>query len=368
MTDPELPAPERAPTRRERQALEQRQGRTRLNRKGEAVPRRRRWPWVVGSIVLVLAIAAGGAYWYVQHVRSTLADVQRLGDDVFPGDETDRVEDAAPDALNILLLGSDSRGALPTDIAEVAERSDTIMVAHIPADRQSVQIMSIMRDSYVDIPGYGTDKINAALSEGGVQLTVQTVESLIGDRIDHIAVLGFDSFGAITDVLGGITVQNDYSFRPSELRSAYFEKGELTLNTGEEALSFVRERKAFPDGDYQRVRNQQYFIKGMLEKMLEVGALSNPVILEQLLTAMQPYMALDNGLSTRTMIDLAGELGEIPVEDVTFFTMPTLGTGTERGQSVVYVNDEWVELLAEHFAADDLDAFLVKPVEDDAAE
>src|SRR5699024_12520784 len=98
-------------------------------------------------------------------------------------------------AVNILLLGSDSRADTSKPILDdLGNRADSIMVAHIPSDRSGVQIMSIMRDSWVDIPGHGQSKINAAMAYGGVPLMVQTVEGLIDQRIDHIAVIDFNGF------------------------------------------------------------------------------------------------------------------------------------------------------------------------------
>lgn len=357
--------PEAMPSRRKLREQERRGGRAR----DASVPRRRRrrWPWIVGSIVLVLALIAGGGYLWYQNVRSDLAQVTRLDDDVFPGEE-ERAVDATPDALNILLLGADDTGELGNDINEVTRRSDTILVLHIPADRQSVQVMSIPRDSYVEVPGFGEQKINSALSEGGVSTAVSVIEGIIGDRVDHIGIIGFDGLGKMVDVLGGVTVTNDIGFRPRLLRQNYFPEGELTLENGTQALAFVRERQSFPDGDFQRIRNQQEFIRSVVQKMLDTGALSNPVTLSNLLGEMAPYLALDSGLSNTRLVEIANELAAVPSENMTFFTIPTLGTGTEGGQSVVYLDDDWVELVGQHFAADDLDTFLVRPVEDEVTE
>ena len=95
--------------------------------------------------------------------------------------------------------------------------------------------MSIMRDSWVEIPGRGDNKINAALAIGGVPLTVQTVENLLDTRIDHVAVLNFEGFAAITDVLGGVTVNNERAFTPNTLPDTRIPDGGVAIN-GEGAL------------------------------------------------------------------------------------------------------------------------------------
>ena len=87
---------------------------------------------------------------------------------------------------NILLLGSDTRSG--SEAAQVSgSRADSIMLAHIPADGKGVYLVSIMRDTWVNIPGYGSAKINAALNYGGISLQVATVENLLGIKIDHVA-------------------------------------------------------------------------------------------------------------------------------------------------------------------------------------
>lgn len=82
------------------------------------------------------------------------------------------------------------------------------MLAHVPADRQHVYLMSIMRDSWVEVPGHGRAKINAAYSWGGVALTTETVEQLLDIRIDHVAEIDFAGFEDMTDALGGVTVDS----------------------------------------------------------------------------------------------------------------------------------------------------------------
>ena len=150
---------------------------------------------------------------------------------------------------NILLLGSDTRTG--ADAALVSgSRADTIMLMHIPADGKGVYIISIMRDTWVDIPGYGTAKVNAALNYGGVSLQVATIENLVGVKIDHVAEIEFEGFKSLVNAIGGVDVQVPFAFTSNVWT---FTPGLMHLN-GSGALSFVRERYSFADGDYQRVR------------------------------------------------------------------------------------------------------------------
>ena len=202
--------------------------------------------------------------------------------------------------------------------------------------------MSIMRDSWVEIPGRSDNKINAALAIGGVPLTVQTVENLLDTRIDHVAVLDFEGFAAITDVLGGVTVTNERAFTPITLPDTRFPQGDVTLN-GEEALAFVRERMAFASGDFQRVRNQQAYVKGLAAKILDTNVIADSGRIKALFEAVNPYFARDEALTADLIIRIGGSLRNVTSDDIMFFTMPNLGTGTRGGQSVVVVDMDEVE-------------------------
>ena len=194
-------------------------------------------------------------------------------------------------SMNFLLLGSDSRGAHRSSLANISgERSDTIVIVHVPADRAHLTVMSIPRDSWLDIPGHGRAKINAALSVGGVPLAVQTVESLIGSRIDHVAVVDFAGFEAVTDALGGVDVDNPIGFE-SSLNGHTFPQGTQRLN-GAEALAFARERYAFTDGDFQRVRNQQLLIRSLLSGVMHKSTVIDPGTMGALIGAVTPHLEI----------------------------------------------------------------------------
>ncbi|GHD41749.1 LytR family transcriptional regulator [Mycetocola manganoxydans] len=302
------------------------------------------------AALLVIAVAVVGVY--VVNLSSTFDSAKKIAvEEVFP-EETTRPAVAENKSQNILLMGSDKRGELSGDIDDAkGSRSDTMMVVHISSDRDSVHVMSIMRDSWVDIPGHGKAKMNAALAYGGVPLAVQTIEGLIGSRIDRIAIVDFEGFKGITNALGGVEVDNPVAFKS-------FEQGLNTLN-GDEALQFVRERKSFADGDYQRVRNQQIYIKGVLRKILSAETLTNPVTINNLVSSMAPFLTVDSGFSSTYAGSLGFELRDIRMADMAFFTMPTLGTGMQGDQSVVNVDWDQVAVIKEHFIDDTLSKYEV---------
>lgn len=323
-----------------------------------------RWiVWVVVSLVGLLLVGAGvGGFYLVSVFRSFDEQVTILpSEETFP-EEAARPPSqpsAAPSArapLNILLLGSDTRGRLSDrTLGDLrSQRSDTIMVVHIPADRESIQVMSLMRDNWVPIAGFGEAKINAALSFGGLPLTVQTVESIIGTRIDHVAIVDFEGFKGMTDALGGVTVYNSTSF-------SGIPAGLVTLD-GDQALTFVRERMEFADGDYTRARNQQEYLRGLIHGTLSGNMLVNPAKIAALVNATAPFLTVDSGLNSTYVSDLAVQLGSVEPSDITFFTSPTLGTGTSSdGQSIVLPDWAELEIIRRAFTTDTLDKYTPKP-------
>jgi LCP family protein required for cell wall assembly len=329
-------------------------------------PGRRGWRivFVAFSIfaVLVIGVAAVTAW----NLAKSFDAVERIPD-AFPTDEAARPPAAkgeAASALNFLLLGSDTRGATSSSIANMAgQRSDTIMVVHVPANRQHLSVMSIPRDSWLEIPGHGEAKVNAALAYGGVPLAVQTVEGIIGARIDHVAVVDFSGFKAVTDALGGVDIDNPIAFDSYHMKGHLFPQGVQHLD-GTQALAFARERYAFSDGDFQRVRNQQLLTSALLGGLMHRSILANPVTAGTLVEAVQPHLAVDDGLTSGAVAALGAELSGLQAHDVNFFTIPTSGTGTSPdGQSIVIL--DWNALLGlqEAFSADSLS--VVNPIDID---
>lgn len=306
--------------------------------------RKARRGWLI-AIAAVLVVALGGAGLFALNIWQNLNNIDRL-DDALAGDYEGRPDEASADSsgnkpINILLLGSDTRESGADLMTSLGERADAIMVVHVPADRKSVQVMSIMRDSWVPIDGYGEAKVNAAYSYGSIPLMAQTLEQLIGQRIDHVAVIDFEGFKGMTDALGGVTINNPKQFESNRIKGHVFEQGEITLN-GEEALAFVGERYAFIDGDYQRVRNQQLYLEALIGKILSAQTLTNPVTVSNLIASVSPYIGVDSTLTNQVMTDLALQMRDLRKADVSMFTMPTSGTGMIGGQSVVLV--DWVKL------------------------
>ncbi len=318
--------------------------------------------------VTVLGTVAMGTIWAASVASKFDSGTEKI-DKAFP-DESSRPAEptgAAAGAQNILLLGSDTRGEVD-DIDDLeGQRSDTMMIVHVPADRQNVTVMSIMRDTWVDIPGHGSAKINAALSYGGVPLAVQTVESLTGSRIDHVAIIDFEGFKGLTDALGGVDVSNPIAFESSQKPGLVFDEGFIHLN-GEDGLVFTRERYAFDDGDYQRVRNQQLYLRAIINRFLSSETLTNPARIGESIGAIAPFLTVDRELTSGYAGGLGLELREVRGDDITFFTLPTSGTGTsDDGQSIVVLDGARLPEVQAAFARGTLDEFAAKVLAESAA-
>ncbi|MFG2045809.1 LCP family protein [Micromonospora sp. NPDC048935] len=304
--------------------------------------RRPRWQKVALITFVVLALLggggmiAGGLYF-----RSINSGIERV--DAFDGvPEADRpqVGENAQGAMNIMILGSDSRD--PGN--ESGSRTDTIIVAHLPKDRSSAQLISIPRDTWVSVPkspsgrGGKDAKINASFAWGGVPLLVQTVEKFTGVRIDHVTIVDFSGFKEIVDALGGITVDVEKGFT-----TLYALNGSRTFKAGRQkmdgaaALDYARERHAFADGDFARIRHQQQVIKAILDKAASGGTLANPAKLNSFVKATADAVAVDKKLN---LIDLASEMRDLRSGNLTFLTCPVKGTGTMGTESVVLADKE----------------------------
>lgn len=262
------------------------------------------------------------------------------------------IADLPPVAMNILLIGSDSRGNAREQAANTAatgassdHRADSLMLVHVPADRHTFYVVSLMRDLWVDIPGYGGSKINASLEVGGIDLVTRTVESLLGTHIDHTVMLDFHGFKLLTDGLGGIDVNVTLPFQSTHETQHVFTAGVNHLD-GQAALEFCRERYAFVDGDYQRVRNQQTFLRAVLARLTSGGALNDVNAVRALVNFAGSSLTVDQGFDPVSVAILAYSLRNTDPNAAGFVTLPTAGVGNIGGASVVLPDYGGINALA----------------------
>lgn len=267
-------------------------------------------------------------------------------------------QDEDKKALNVLILGSDSRISAgdPNAWSAGAQRTDAIMIAHLTADRKKAYVMSIPRDSWVPIPGHGDAKINAAFSYGGPTLAIKTVEDLTGIRIDHFAVADFNSFTTLTDALGGveITLPEDTYDKSGKTFSA----GTHRLN-GEEALAYTRQRYGLPGGDFDRVKRQQNWMRALMAQTQKEG-FSNPIKMTKLVDTVTSSVAVDDSLSLRRIASLGTQIIELREKNVTFLTAPLIGTGRspDGKQSIVILDRDEFDPLVEAIAKDTISDYM----------
>jgi LCP family protein required for cell wall assembly len=309
-------------------------------------------------VLAVIAVLLGGgmasAAIYLKSVESSVKRVDAF--EAVPEASRPAKAESAKNAMNFLVLGSDTRDPNNTG----GSRSDTIILLHVPKDHASAQMVSIPRDTWLHIPksadgknGNTSAKINAAYAWGGVPLVVQTVENYTGVRIDHVAMVDFAGFKEIVDALGGIeiNVEQDFlsthSLNPDGKRQ--FRKGLQTMD-GATALDYARERFAFKDGDFARIRHQQDVIKAVLNKASTGGILTSPTRLNAFLKATANAVSVD---STLNLFDTAMDLRHLRGENLSFYTSPTKGTGMIGNESVVLADTDKAKVFYDAIRRDD---------------
>lgn len=254
------------------------------------------------------------------------------------------IAELPPGAMNILVIGSDIRGGTPAKDAAAHtaatgeaqdHRADTLMVVHVPADRSTLYFISINRDTRVDIPGYGGAKINAGLEYGGIDMQTAAVQQLLGITINHTLMLDFGGFKLLVDGLGGIDVNVPFPFQASIETQHVFAAGMNHLD-GQAALEFVRERYAFSDGDFQRVRNQQIMLRAVLARLTAGGALNDVTAVRSLVDFASCCLTVDKGFDPVQAAILAYSLRNLNTGAIGTMTLPTTGSGFVAGQSVLF--------------------------------
>jgi LCP family protein required for cell wall assembly len=263
------------------------------------VPRWRGWRrprrifGVLAVIVALVLVAGLGTYFYLNSKLTRQNFLVDYSGRPSPGSGT-----------NWLIAGSDSRQGLTKRQerrystgqldATGYGRSDTILILHIPVSGKPL-LISLPRDSYVQIPGYGLNKINAAFSFGGPKLLAETVQNNTGLYINHFMDIGFGGFVRVVDAVGGVRMclVHGLNDRASGL---HLHRGCQVLNGGD-ALAYVRDRHNFATQDLQREQDQRIFLKALLSKLTSPGVLLNPFSVLPAASGAVGTLTVDKGTS-----------------------------------------------------------------------
>jgi LCP family protein required for cell wall assembly len=292
--------------------------------------------WTAGGVAVVLVIALGGAYAVYRHLNGNLHQVD------ISGELGSQPVDLHPQAENIMIIGSDTRHGQGRGFGQGlnTDQSDTLMIMHVAANRKWVDVMSIPRDSWVNIPackmGNGqtssptTFKINEAFALGnldgnhtdlGVACTIKTLEQDTGIHIDHFVAINFQGFRDMVNAVGGVEVCNTTAI--NDPKSGLKLKPGHHLLHGLGALAYVRARYTLGNGsDLERIGRQQAFMSSLIARVR--SKLLNPVAIYHFLDAATKAITVDSQLGgIHGLYDLAMSVRNLPAKQVTFFTLPT---------------------------------------------
>ncbi|HYZ57165.1 MAG TPA: LCP family protein [Streptosporangiaceae bacterium] len=280
--------------------------------------RRRRALLAVSGAMSALVLLVSGSTWaltgYINdHIKRVNAGTGNAG---------------VSGPLNILVAGVDPRTGLTHHQEvmlhvgnDVSSNSDTMMLMHVSANRTRVTVVSIPRDSWVNIPGHGMNKINAAYGFGGPQLMVQTAEQATGLTINDYVEVNLLGFVKVINALGGVNI-----CLPQPLDDPY---SGLRLSAGRHhldgitALAYARDRHSFVSSDLARIQDQQRLLSSALTEAIGSGLLANPIRLSRFLSAAISSLTVNQGLNVPA---LANQMRGISSQDVTFTTVPLSST------------------------------------------
>ncbi|MEU2155804.1 LCP family protein [Streptomyces sp. NPDC019396] len=302
-------------------------------RPGPGPRKRHRLRWIALAVsVIVLAVSAV-SWWFYRKLDNNITTDITAAEELARYDK-ERPLPAAHGALNVLLIGSDTRaGSGNSSYGKTkGQRSDTTILLHLARDRRSATAVSVPRDLMVTIPScrtpggtrtaYQVAQFNSAFSHGGAACTIRTVERLTGVRVDHHMVVDFRGFKDMVDAVDGVTVCLK---KPIDDQDAHLtlKAGRQTLN-GEQALGFVRARKTLGNGsDTERMGRQQQFLGALVSKVQSDGVLLNPAKLYPVLDAATKSITTDPGLNTlKDLFDLTRAMRHVPMDRVQFLTVP----------------------------------------------
>jgi len=297
------------------------------------VVRKHNWGKRIRRSIVIISLVAltatlGTAIWVESALRRVAVFTDYAG----------RPAEAA--GTNWLLIGSDSREDLTQEQqAELSTggslgsgRTDTLLLVHVPrlGSGRPASLVSIPRDSYLNIPGYGMDKVNAAYAAGGPGLVAQTVEEATGLHLDHYAEIGFAGFGVVVDALGGVQICPTEPIN-DPLAGIDLAAGCQTLD-GREALGYVRSR-ATPRADLDRMIHQREFVSAMLGRIATPAVWLNPWRWYSVPHATVAALTVDQGAHVWDLARLGWALRG-PTETL---TVPIAEfTGNESGAVVVW--------------------------------
>jgi LCP family protein required for cell wall assembly len=292
---------------------------------------------VLTAIVVVLAIVGGFLYVSVNGKLNRANVLTAYSGRPVPGAGT-----------NWLITGSDSRGgltraqeaqlALGHDVA--GQRSDTIMILHIPANGTAPTLVSIPRDSYVPIPGYGMNKINAAYALGGPKLLAETVQNVTGLYISHYLGIGLGGLVSAVNAVGGVRMCLPDAVK-DPLSGLNLPKGCQNLD-GQQVLAFVRTRN-FPLGDLQREQDQRLLLSALLKKMTSPGVMLNPFASIPAAYSVAATLDVDSGTKLTDLYSVSEALRSPVSTSVPFGSFEN----TNVGSVVVWNKSQALELFGD---------------------
>lgn len=303
--------------------------------------KRKRRKVIIGSLVALLCvclIGAGAAFAYLYTINKNL---QNKVDDALLSVLSPI--DTPSDPFYLLLLGTDGSAEREADegLDSSAYRSDSMMLARVDPQAGKAAIISIPRDTLVDIPQYGQQKINAALALGGPSLAVQTVSKLAGVPISHYAEIDFDGFAGVVDALGGVEVDVPIAINDEDAGGS-LEAGEQTLS-GEQALILCRSRHTYDDygaGDLYRAANQRLVLAAIAQKILSADAFS----MGSSVSALSEYVTTD--LDVAAIVGIAQSMRGLDAEeDIYTAVAPTTSEYRDGGWYEILDKAVWKDMM-----------------------